>query len=139
MTRACKTSMAIIRCATACLAIIAAFAGCAALLPFRPGPKSIEKRLARITPLGSSFEEVTNILFKRYSSDPIFISEDRGFQLQGPQPPEIEIVGVKSVEVDLGEYSLLPFPGSTLVTAYWGFDDNDKLIRIWVCKTIDAL
>lgn len=139
MTRASETGIAIIRCAIACLAIAAVFTGCAAVLPFRPGPKSIEKRLGRITPPGSSFEEVTNILFKRYSSDTIFISEDRGFQLQGPHPPEIEIVGVKSVEVYLGQYSLLPFPGSTYVIADWGFDEHDKLIRILVSKTVAAL
>lgn len=46
------------------------------------------------------------------------------------------IVGKKNIRSDLGDYSTI---FTTNVTVFWGFDEQSKLIDIWVWKTVDAL
>jgi hypothetical protein len=125
---------------TAGLAAVSAFivvltiSGCTAVSPHR-SQASIENKLYKITPLGTSFEVATNELAKRFGT--IYSSDSTGFVEQDwPEPPRV--VGVKSIEVDLGDYHASPI-ATVSATAYWGFDDKDKLIEIWVWKTVDSL
>ncbi|MDE7121611.1 MAG: hypothetical protein K2O42_05565 [Oscillospiraceae bacterium] len=47
-----------------------------------------------------------------------------------------KLVGVKSMEVKLGEFYS---PFHTAVFAYIAFDENDKLIEVYIRRDIDAL
>jgi hypothetical protein len=42
-----------------------------------------------------------------------------------------------SIRASLGNYQGIPFQAN--VTVFWGFDENGKLIGIWVWKTWDAI
>ncbi len=46
-------------------------------------------------------------------------------------------VGVKSIWAVLSEYKTTPLTITT-VTVYWGFDNEERLVDIFVWKTIDA-
>jgi hypothetical protein len=106
-----------------------------ALNPLRRSATSIEDRLYRITPLGTSYETATNKLSKDFGH--ISFSDKTGFMRHDwPAPPEL--VGTKSIEVYLGEYYQFP-AGKTGVAAYWGFDNKDRLIEIWVRKDTDSI
>ncbi|MGH8022407.1 MAG: hypothetical protein ACRED1_02415, partial [Limisphaerales bacterium] len=75
---------------------------------------SIEHRLYRITPLGTSFPTATNRLSKLFGK--ISFSKKSGFVRQeGPGP--WEMVGTETIEVYLGEYYQFPL-GQTGVAAY---------------------
>ena len=47
------------------------------------------------------------------------------------------IVGVKSISTEASDYWTFPFL-TTSVTFFWGFDKDDKLVDVWVWKTVDA-
>jgi hypothetical protein len=105
------------------------------LNPLRRSQESIESRLYRITPAGTSFQTATSKLSSVFGK--ISISDKCGF-LRQDWPAATEVVGTKSIDVYLGEYYHFPV-GQTDVTAYWGFDNNGKLIEIWVWKDTDSL
>ena len=46
-------------------------------------------------------------------------------------------VGVKSIWAVLSEYRTTPLT-TTAITVYWGFDDEEKLVDVFVWRTIDA-
>lgn len=118
------------------IAVVAAVVcGCVALNPLRRSPASIEHRLYKITPFGTSFEFATNRLSKVFAE--ISFSENTGF-VRHDWPGPWEVVGSKAIKVHLGEYYQFPV-GRTGVAAYWGFDDKGKLIEIWVRKDTDSL
>ena len=49
----------------------------------------------------------------------------------------IEEVGEKSIRVFHGKHNLFLF--TTFVTVYYGFDENEELIDIWVNRDIDLI
>jgi len=95
---------------------------------------SIQRSLLKQAPLGTSSTEVLAFIRKEgweiSGYDPT-----RGFLKQDPLKPNAT-VGDSHVQVHLGYYWL---PFRTDVTAFWGFDKSNRLIDVWVWKTIDAL
>jgi hypothetical protein len=99
----------------------------------RSPASTIETALLRITPLGSSKEDVLRAIEKQgWKHGPI---ENVGFLKQIPSR-RMEVVGKKSIEAHLGEYGFL---FRTSVDAFWGFDNEGKLMDVWVWKTTDSL
>ena len=47
-------------------------------------------------------------------------------------------VGASHIEAELKNYQIVPLLGVS-ETAYWGFDDNGKLIEIWIWVVNDSL
>jgi len=47
-----------------------------------------------------------------------------------------EVIGEKSIRVSVGSYG---FIFKTNVTVFFGFDEDSKLIDIWIWKTTDSL
>jgi hypothetical protein len=67
--------------------------------------------------------------------DLVFSNTSSGFFHQGVEPNKI--IGNKSIRVSLGDYQNMPF--TTNVTVFWGFDNEGKLIDVWVWKTQDGI
>lgn len=65
----------------------------------------------------------------------IYVNESPGFYHQGINEPTV--IGKKSIRASLGDYQDIPFKAN--VTVFWGFDDEGKLLDIWVWKTWDGL
>ena len=61
--------------------------------------------------------------------------EDVGFFDQRTAPNTI--VGKKHIRAELGNYQDIPF--RAYVTVFWGFDEQSRLIDVWVWKTWDGL
>ncbi len=92
---------------------------------------SIRNKLLQNTPPGTSITEV-NSYFKNNNFKKI-IYYDNGFYDHDISSSSI---GEKYYRVLLGEYRILFI---TSVTAFWVFNEENKLIDIYVWKTTDAL
>ena len=85
------------------------------------------------TPVSMKFNKVINKL-ETMNYD-LKVSKNAGFLKQ--EKGQSKTVGVNSIRVHLGDYWTFPF-FRTSVTAFWGFDEDGKLIEIWVWKTTDS-
>ena len=117
---------------------VTVFAFCLALLmgcvTYRKGEDSIRQDLLKETPLGTVFDEVEAKLKRKYAK--VHTSPNVGF-LKMVNTHE-ELVGSKSISVDLGSYRTGVFE-TTSTSAFWGFNESGKLIEIWVHKDRDSL
>jgi hypothetical protein len=101
----------------------------------RRSEEDIRTSILGLTPLGTD------------SSAVIAVVQNKGWRTDGyanvgfyRQFPKRELVGKSSIRASLGNYHGLPYLiFSTNVTAFWGFDENRRLIDVWVWKTTDAL
>jgi len=108
--------------------------------PLRRSERKIKEEVLELTPIGSSMEEVIRVIENNERWNVSYINHDLGFARPGPPDPEdvaqgsnVTIVGEKSIEVILGTYSgFTTF--KTYVSTYWGFDENENLIDIYVYK-----
>lgn len=93
---------------------------------------AIRASLLREKPPGTPLAEVERWLAKnkrlRYDK------WDTGFMKH--VPPKPEIVGVKTIRADLGQYSS-PLP--TSVEAFWSFNERGELIDVRVRKSVDGV
>ena len=105
--------------------------GCSHL---RRDEDAITKDLECTTPIGSQYDVVLKTLKSKYSH---VTESDHGFLSEGDS--HFKEVGVKSLDVLLGEYRGFPVFGLvTSVEAFWGFDQSGKLTEISVQKTTDG-
>lgn len=117
------------------LSVMCMTGGCAISLR-RPAEK-IRKEFIEDFPPNSSLEQVASGL-KSKGFDPE-IYRKCGFLKQDIYSP-IEVVGSKSIEVHLGSYSNCTFPFFTeQVTAFFGFNEEEELVDIWIWKDTDSL
>lgn len=91
----------------------------------------IRAKLLVDTPIGSSFEEVLAFCERRklkcaQSSTAGYLNQDTG-----------KGVGVRSILTVINERKYTPFT-ITSISAFWGFDQDGKLLDIWIWKTTDA-
>ncbi len=112
------------------LVLVGAFALCAAAWWFWPDSllrptAAIRQSVLRSTPLGSSGSEVRSLAIRKgwlvvkYAGNTGYVS-DGG-----------DVVGVTSVEGNLGDL------GPMNVSAFWGFDSQDRLVDVRVWRTFD--
>ena len=94
--------------------------------PLRKSPEKVEKDILKITPIGMDMEDVINVLNNKKGWQIDFISYDHGYI------ERLNSLSTKTVNADLGKYSNLLY--ETYVEAFWGFDDNFKLIEVYVRK-----
>jgi hypothetical protein len=116
------------------MSLVTLMTGCSRGISLHARKEAIQAELQKLMPLGTSYETAASELSRRFGR--VQRNENTGFLLQ--EGPRTEVVGVRSLEVRLGEYRHLPL-GSTVVQAFFGFDKDGKLIQIWVWKTTDAL
>ena len=104
--------------------------------PLRRPEGKIRDRILAVTPIGSPKESVVAVLEKEGWSDRSYDGSSV-FLKQEPGRPS-ETIGVSSLHALLGEYRSLPVPVVTSVSAFWGFDPDDRLIEVWIWKTADG-
>ncbi len=109
-------------------------AACASISSMR-SEEEITASLLNITPIGSTFAEVEAVARKKGWKD-LKISPNRGYYDDSSHPERT--VGKASITVTIGEHPWLPL-GTEGAYAAWGFDENGRLIKIWVHKVIDSL
>ena len=99
----------------------------------------VREDILQITPLGTSMNEVINLVEGRPEWEDVWIDEDLGFYIYVPYyadpPPEairhgsMHFIGVKSVSVVLRDRAASPFRGNPMYV-YWGFDEQGSLIDV---------
>lgn len=102
----------------------------------RRPPEVIRADLLKDAPLGMSFDQVQQFLASS-GIVVIYVSKDKGLLRQDINPPIL--IGVQGIETKLGHYY---FGGDfflpTNVYAYFAFDQDKRLIEIWVEKVTDS-
>lgn len=93
----------------------------------------IRERLLGDAPLGSSMSQVRDVVSRR-GWELRRASESGGFFHQGVRPARE--VGAKHIEAYAGHYRDL---FRVDVVVYWGFDEQGRLIDVWVWKVVDSL
>jgi len=108
--------------------------GCASYRNPWKEPEALRQTWLEITPLGSSLAEVEAKLKQRHFE--VKKSLNAGFLRQ--EGDKSETVGEKSIWTHLGGYRSVTLL-TTTVTGFWGFDKDDKLIEIWIWKSVEGL
>ena len=107
--------------------------------PLRWPQECIKNGILKLTPIGTSMEDVIKIIESKWENDSISYY-DEGYRKPGPPDPSDigrgTIVGEKSIEVFIGEYRNV---FATCVSVFWVFDENSELIEIFVEKDTDAI
>ena len=110
--------------------------------------KLIRANLLRLTPVGTDMKDAIAVIESNKKWEIMYISNEFGYMLTlGGMPetyyprysPDIlpeKIIGKQSIRATLGSYRTIFI---TSVVAFWGFDENSKLIDIHVRKEVDAL
>jgi hypothetical protein len=100
----------------------------------RRSEQSIRQRILRDTPLGSTYAAVLDYVKKQGWP----VTEQSG-KYAIPEFAQVPagVVVKRVIKADLGEYQGLPW--RMAVCCYWGFDEHDKLIDVFVEKQADAL
>lgn len=112
------------------------------LNPLRRSQEHIKNDILKLTPMGTSMEDVIKIIESKRQWEIDYISYEHGYRRPGtPEHSDIAlgretIVGEKSIRVFVGEYRNIFI---TSVTVFFGFDKNSKLIEIYVWKDKDSL
>jgi hypothetical protein len=117
-----------------CIVLLLVVAGIIASNPLRRSEAHIRSKLLRDTPLGTDLTAVHQYII-RNGWKISYVREDGGFLDQRTAPSKS--VGEKSIRASLGDYQDLPFKAN--VTVFWGFDEDSRLIDVWVWKTRDGL
>ncbi len=94
--------------------------GIVALNPLRRSDDTIKRRLRKITPMGSTFEDVTAV------------AKNHGWYT-----PRLYGLGTNNITGDLGSYQGFPF--TITVIAVWQFDSGNRLTNIRILRDQDAL
>lgn len=110
-------------------------------------PESVIRRdMLRITPLGTSKEEVIGVIMERgwrvrFIRDTSGYFMNRGRVSDGPSPlmyatgESIEI-GTQSIRIFLGRFHAFGFIG-VYVDVYFAFDEDSKLIDVAIRRSMD--
>ena len=104
------------------------------LNPLRKSEKGIRKDILKLTPMGSSMEEVIRIIESNEKWKNMYVNHE--YPSEHTNLNNDTIIGAKSIKVLAGKYNTIL---DTYVEIYWGFDENEKLIEIGIRKTKDTL
>lgn len=111
----------------------------ASLNPLRYSLKYIKDYVIESIPLGTDIESAVRIM-ENNKWEIVYINDKHGYSVDADGRPGIYsnsvCIGKKSIRAYLGSYRNI---FETDVTAYFGFDENSKLIDIAIRKDTDAL
>jgi hypothetical protein len=96
-------------------------------------PETIAKWLEKEMPLGSSHSQVKAWLVKEKGFRSV---EERETGMFLRFEPSKEPVGVRTLEAQIGK-CIVGFQKTTV--GYWMFDENDRLIKVYVASYVDAI
>lgn len=94
--------------------------------------EGIRKSVLKKTPLGTSIEEVRTFIFKKRWK---ITQEWNGTFKERDEKNYPYVSGSSFMEATVGRY----IGGYVNVEAFWGFDDENKLIDVKIRKTYDDL
>ena len=98
----------------------------------RKPEEEIKANILELTPIGTSMDDVINVIESNESWVVMYIS-DRGGVPQGELGKVGDAIGEKTISVILGSYRNI---FKTYVVFWWAFDENSKLIEVFIEKAI---
>lgn len=112
--------------------------------PLRWPVERIRANILKRTSIGMEMEDVINLIESNEMWKIDYISNEFGYNLRMGRPEEYSpnfttsgnVIGKHSIRVHLGEYKAFFI---TDVIAFFGFDENSRLVNLHVRKDIDAL
>jgi len=116
--------------------------------PLRKSVEEVREYLFEFTPIGMSMEDVIKVIKNNEEWETDYIDYESGYGVDewgAPSESGKIRIGEKGIRVTIGFYSaftrtakVLGF-AETAVTAFYGFDEDSKLINISVRKDTDAV
>ena len=97
--------------------------------PLRKSEEEIKANILKLTPIGTSMDDVINVIESNESWGWEGYISPNGFPVDVSGDP----IGEKSISVILGSYRNI---FKTYVLSRWVFDENSKLIEVFVNKYI---
>ena len=91
----------------------------------------IRNRVLKYTPIGSTYAEVHKFVQYRLKYKYVYYDNVPATRLRGDN---YEQLGVRSINLFLGDYGFPGFPLAITPKISWAFDKNDKLIDVIVLK-----
>jgi len=117
--------------------------------PLRRSSENIRENILRLTPMGTDIHDVIDVIKGREDWRVRYISFEGGFVRPGPPIPEWpvtetsaghSVVGEQSIRVFIGSYrAWYKFFLATFADIFWGFDEDGKLIYVYVWKVVAGL
>lgn len=102
--------------------------------------KRIRENLFKELPMGTKMEDVIKYIEDKEEWEVDWILYDRGFyysaQRNGPIKGKSREIGEKNIRANMGSFRIIFV---TDVVVHFGFDEESKLIEIWVRKDTDSL
>ena len=106
--------------------------------PLRKSQAGIEKDILKITPIGMHIDDVVKVIESREKWKVHYINYEMGYaHPYRLRTDDDYIVGNKSIRASIGDYKVVFVPAN--VTVLWGFDEDGKLIEIYVWKSFDVI
>ena len=112
--------------------------------PLRRPRANVRNYILRLTPLGTSIDDVIEVVESRRGWVVRHISFEHGFRHPDPRNsgwPILQsgplIIGEKSVRVNCSYRAFYKLFTRTIVDIFWGFDMHGNLIEVYVNKYID--
>ena len=109
--------------------------------PLIRSSKQIRKDLLKLTPVGTSMEDVLSVIennkkwiVRMTDEDSGYFINENGVMIHALPGISHTVVGKKSIRVFLGKYFM-----GVYVDAWYGFDENSNLIDIGVFKEYDMI
>ena len=102
--------------------------------PMRRTSPMIRNYILRHTPIGMWIDEVMEVIECHQTWGVPSVNRNSGFIIQGsgvPSLPLFSVVGYKSIQTRPERYSV-PLFHERGIRIFWGFDDDGKLIEVFV-------
>jgi ABC-type glycerol-3-phosphate transport system permease component len=102
--------------------------------PMRRPQEMARDYILRLTPMGTHIDDVVTIM-ERNGYGSLHVNLNSGFRTPPPSPHDARI-GVMSASIGMGNYYLTWYRWfhTTEVGVFWGFDEDGKLIDVYVRK-----
>jgi|GEM_PF-794560 len=112
--------------------------------PLRRPQANVRNYILRLTPLGTSIEDVIETIESRRGWEVRYINFEGGYLHPGPRIPGwptaqsgASIIGEQSVRIYRNYRAFYKLFLSAAVNIYWGFDADGRLIEVHVNKFIE--
>lgn len=115
---------------TLLMCMVLLFAGCSEL---RKSEARIQQDILEVAPIGSDMSTVISMLQQK-GYEIVWINRNSGFSDQRVRPAKVK--GEMSIRSNFGDYRGFIFMVN--VTVFFAFDEEGKLLDVWVWKTKDA-
>ena len=117
--------------------------------PLRKPQEEIRENILALTPIGMSMEDVLKVTEQNKEWETLYVNYERGVS-SAELGYTVPVRGEKSIRVMIGKYHFDPYFDKDILNAivctffkrtvevFWAFDEDSKLIEIYVTKSTSS-